>query len=323
MAASPDDVMAMVFFARVVEQRSFTAAAAKLGVSKSVVSARVAAFERRLRAPLLHRTTRKLSLTREGLALYERCARVAAAADEAAAAADRTGDTPHGAAARRRAHRLRPGRLAAPMAKLPRASSAGPRRADHERSDHRSRRGRRRRRDPHHLAAGRRGPGGAQARHRSHRAVRVARLPGAQGNAGGAGGPRASRLPAVFAAEGGRRVALPRPEQAQSFSVPIEGRFSAASGAVLRGAALAGMGLAVLPRFMVAADLDAGRLRPVLDSFAGVGAGDLRRVSPAPGRAAVPQGARLRGPAGGRTSAPHPTAGRADHRDRATAPRCP
>ena len=96
MPASPDDVMAMVFFARVVEQRSFTAAAAKLGVSKSVVSARVAAFERRLRVPLLHRTTRKLSLTREGLALYERCARVAAAADEAAAAADRTGDAPHG-----------------------------------------------------------------------------------------------------------------------------------------------------------------------------------------------------------------------------------
>ena len=61
-----------------------------------MVSARVAAFERRLRTPLLHRTTRKLSLTREGIALYERCARVAAAADDAAAAADRTGDAPHG-----------------------------------------------------------------------------------------------------------------------------------------------------------------------------------------------------------------------------------
>ena len=96
MAASPDDVLAMMYFARVVEARSFTAAAAKLGVSKSVVSARIAAFERRLRTPLLHRTTRKLSLTREGVSLYERCARVAAAADEAAAAADRTGDVPHG-----------------------------------------------------------------------------------------------------------------------------------------------------------------------------------------------------------------------------------
>ena len=39
----------------------------------------------------------------------------------------------------------------------------------------------------------------------------------------------------------------------RSFGVPIEARFSAASGAVLRSTALAGMGLAVLPRFMVAA----------------------------------------------------------------------
>ena len=148
MAASPDDVMAMVFFARVVEQRSFTAAAAKLGVSKSVVSARVAAFERRLRVPLLHRTTRKLSLTREGLALYERCARVAAAADEAAAAADRTGDAPHGLlrvdAPIVFARNAWPRRWPATW----RATPAGPRRADHERPDDRSRRRRRRRRDP-------------------------------------------------------------------------------------------------------------------------------------------------------------------------------
>ena len=110
----------MMFFARVVEQRSFTAAAAKLGVSKSVVSARIAAFERRLRAPLLHRTTRKLSLTREGLALYERCARVAAAADEAAAAADRTGDAPHGVLRVDAPIVFAQEHLAAPVAQLPR-----------------------------------------------------------------------------------------------------------------------------------------------------------------------------------------------------------
>jgi DNA-binding transcriptional LysR family regulator len=50
-------------------------------------------------------------------------------------------------------------------------------------------------------------------------------------------------------------------------AIPVEPRFSAASGAVLRRAAVAGMGLAVLPRFMVAADLDAGRLCVVLDSL--------------------------------------------------------
>ena len=67
----------------------------------------------------------------------------------------------------------------------------------------------------------------------------------------------------------------------RSFGVPIEARFAAASGAVLRSAALAGMGLAVLPRFMVAADLAAGRLRPVIDSFEGVELG-LFAVYPEP-----------------------------------------
>src|SRR5215213_7651423 len=96
MSASPDEILAMVFFARVVEAKSFTGAAAKLGVSKSVVSARVAGLESQLKVRLLHRTTRKLSLTPDGLSLYERCARVLAAADEAAAAAHGTGDTPRG-----------------------------------------------------------------------------------------------------------------------------------------------------------------------------------------------------------------------------------
>ena len=67
----------------------------------------------------------------------------------------------------------------------------------------------------------------------------------------------------------------------RTVSVPIDARFSAASGAVLRGAALAGMGLAVLPRFMIAGDLDAGRLRPVIDSFEGVALG-IYAVYPMP-----------------------------------------
>ena len=50
---------------------------------------------------------------------------------------------------------------------------------------------------------------------------------------------------------------------------------------MLRSAALAGMGLAVLPRFMVAADLAAGRLRPVIDSFEGVALG-IFAVYPGP-----------------------------------------
>ena len=55
--------------------------------------------------------------------------------------------------------------------------------------------------------------------------------------------------------------------EGRSFSVPVESRFQAQSGSVLREAALAGMGLAVLPSFMVARDLAAGALVQVLAPY--------------------------------------------------------
>jgi DNA-binding transcriptional LysR family regulator len=47
--------------------------------------------------------------------------------------------------------------------------------------------------------------------------------------------------------------------------VPVKGSLVASDGGVLREAAIAGLGLTVLPRFMIEADLRAGRLRTVLD----------------------------------------------------------
>ncbi len=90
MPASSDDVLGMVFFARVVEARSFTLPAAKLGVSKANFSMRVRALEEELGVRLLHRRARKLALTSEGAALYERCVRVTAATDEVVAHAAQT-----------------------------------------------------------------------------------------------------------------------------------------------------------------------------------------------------------------------------------------
>lgn len=75
-----DDMLA---FVKVVEQRGFGAAAIRLGVSKSVISRRVAALEDRLGARLLHRTTRQISLTEVGQAFYERCERLLADLAEA------------------------------------------------------------------------------------------------------------------------------------------------------------------------------------------------------------------------------------------------
>lgn len=63
-------------FVAVVEAGSITVAARKLRLSKSVVSERLAGLERSLGAKLLQRTTRKLSLTEDGSAFHDRAARI-------------------------------------------------------------------------------------------------------------------------------------------------------------------------------------------------------------------------------------------------------
>lgn len=60
-------------FLVVVAEGSFTAAARRLGVTKSYASKLVARLEDRLSVRLLQRTTRQLSLTEVGRAYYERC----------------------------------------------------------------------------------------------------------------------------------------------------------------------------------------------------------------------------------------------------------
>lgn len=76
-----DRLTAMSVFARVVEAKSFSAAAAKLGTSKSRVSRHVSALESSLSVKLLHRSTRKLSLTEAGALFYEHCARIVSEAE--------------------------------------------------------------------------------------------------------------------------------------------------------------------------------------------------------------------------------------------------
>jgi DNA-binding transcriptional LysR family regulator len=68
----------MRVFAKVAESGSFTGAAARLGISTSMVSQHVKELEERLAARLLNRTTRKVSLTETGRAYYERCTRLLA-----------------------------------------------------------------------------------------------------------------------------------------------------------------------------------------------------------------------------------------------------
>jgi len=64
-----DDLPDLAVFAAVAEERSFTRAAARLGVSQSALSHTVRALERRLGLQLLARTTRSVSPTPAGSAL--------------------------------------------------------------------------------------------------------------------------------------------------------------------------------------------------------------------------------------------------------------
>jgi len=69
-------VEALLAFAESARERSFAVAARKLGRSPSAVAKSVARLETELGLRLFHRTTRQVSPTSDGHALYERCRRV-------------------------------------------------------------------------------------------------------------------------------------------------------------------------------------------------------------------------------------------------------
>lgn len=271
MPATTDDVLSLLIFARVVEAKSFTAGAARLGISKSVASARIAALEERLGTRLLLRTTRRLSLTTDGLALYEHAAQMAGAADAAAALGAGASPEPRGvlrvnapvvfaqlylvepiAAYLQQHPRVRVELLLADRlvdlvqegidvalrisARLRDSQLVGRKLCEDHTLVCAS---------PAYLA--RRGTPREPAELIHHDCLRYSLLEAAD--------------------EWRFRVPAHGKGESRSFSVPVEARFHAQSGSVLREAALAGLGLAVLPSFMVARDLAAGTLVQVLAPY--------------------------------------------------------
>jgi DNA-binding MarR family transcriptional regulator len=98
-------------FVRVADLASFTRAADALDLPRATVTELVQALEARLECTLLHRTTRRVALTPEGAAFYERATRILQALEDAESDLDGARDAQrlgHVHRRRRRGARARP-----------------------------------------------------------------------------------------------------------------------------------------------------------------------------------------------------------------------
>lgn len=91
-----DRFAAMQAFARVVETGSFTRAAATLHMNRASVTQLIQQLEARLRVRLLNRTTRKVNVTADGAAYYERVIRLLADMEDAETSLSSASMTPRG-----------------------------------------------------------------------------------------------------------------------------------------------------------------------------------------------------------------------------------
>src|SRR6266446_10580060 len=91
-----DRLTSLTAFVRVVDSGGFSAAGRRLNMSTTMVSNHVQALEDRLGARLLHRTTRKVSLTEVGKAYYDRATQILADIEQADDIAGALQSTPRG-----------------------------------------------------------------------------------------------------------------------------------------------------------------------------------------------------------------------------------
>lgn len=86
----------LAYFAAVVDAGSFTKAADRLGITKTVVSQQVARLEAELKTSLLVRTTRKVEPTEAGRKLHARCVMILREAEDAVDELSEARDAPMG-----------------------------------------------------------------------------------------------------------------------------------------------------------------------------------------------------------------------------------
>ena len=86
------DLNQLLIFARIVEHQSFTKAAKNLGMDKSTISNKLSQLENRLGVRLLNRSTRSVTLTEAGAKYYEYCRQAVEIAEEAESFSSSLGD---------------------------------------------------------------------------------------------------------------------------------------------------------------------------------------------------------------------------------------
>lgn len=253
----------MEVFVRAVDRGAFSAAARALGLTPSAVSKLVGRLEARLGTQLVQRSTRKLQLTAEGQQFYERCRRVLADIDEAERSVT-AGAAPRGRVTINTSvsfgtHVLVPlvprfvaehPQVALDIALTDRVVDLMDERAD---------------------IAIRWGPlpsSDLVARRLGQTAQAIVGSPGYLAAHGTPRKPADLEQHHQLDFSYRRRVPdWPLRADGQILEVPVRGRVRASDGETLRLLALAGAGLARLSRYHIQADLDAGRLIPVLERY--------------------------------------------------------
>ncbi len=91
-----DRFLAMAVFAQVVDSGGFTRAAEALRMPKATVTTLVQNLEAHLGVKLLNRTTRRVEVTQDGAAYYERCTRILAEVQETESALSSARASPQG-----------------------------------------------------------------------------------------------------------------------------------------------------------------------------------------------------------------------------------
>ncbi len=266
-----ENLPALVIFAHVVDARGFSEAARRLGMSPSVVSKQVTRLEKSLGARLLSRTTRKLALTELGAMVYEHASRILLEAEAVELAVQNQQSAPRGTL-----------RLSAPAVfgtlhltpLVPRFLARHPDvRVELTLSDRIVPDLVDERLDAAFVIATRPTDNFVARRMAPIRWILCAAPSylarhGAPGTVADISRHNCLAFPALVSAGAWRFRAGDHEELAQ-----VSGNFSANSIMALRTAALDGLGLAVLPTFLVGPDLKEGRLelllpgcRPFLDS---------------------------------------------------------